>query len=177
VQCDKAGDAVLKSSFTLSVNGLAKEVSAPKGVLRETTPRPHDGRVLALTSTVDGKRFLIVVFNWDFQNPPVGGIITKTYYSTDPETWSSSGPGMAKSECRIGTMGSDTQCDGMAVSYDEGMTRYRSDYYIGNYESTVTITACDTGKKIISGEYDVMVIDVTGVELLLKGEFTNVKYD
>jgi hypothetical protein len=125
-------------------------------------------RRLDITATIDGGLFTITVSNWDWQNPPVDGIITKKY---DTNANVVAGP---NTKCKI--VGDVGYCDSGLGTYI-----YKSDIYSSfDLESEenglITITQNDPGNKTVSGTFEFITSTFSGEKITFSGTFDNIKY-
>lgn len=160
------------SSFSYSINGTAQKVNTVSAELRFETQYGHEGRALNI-SVLTGSQWLSVgVVNWDFQNPPANGILTGEYDATfDFEDTDNPNPHV---DCL--TLGFVVLCPGGLVSYvDE--TNFYSSAFGDEPEGTVSITACNTSSRTLSGTFSAKVTSVDEKdERMITGSFQNVKY-
>jgi hypothetical protein len=153
--------------ITLTVDGVAQEITLDYAILRVGATGNKERTLVIWAHSnwapTNSAGVAISMSNYDFQNPPVDGLITKTYY--DPKN--------SNATCQ--QLGTTTLCDAGIVTY----LIYSSAFYNGPaYESTIKITHNDVSAKRISGEYDVKVQTARNTPniLTLKGKFDNVNY-
>jgi hypothetical protein len=163
-----SSDPTVAASITLTIDGTTKGATFTAAQLLVTNTGEKE-RAISINAAAGSDLLILNVSNWGFQNPPVDGLLVKTYYSIFDDA------GRAKATCI--QKGITAYCDSNVVTYLAGSTFYSSGFYTGApYESIIKVTANDPSKKTISGEYDSKVQSSTGTVLTLKGKFTNVSY-
>jgi hypothetical protein len=170
----RCGDDEPASSFSYSINGTAQKASTVSGELRFETQYDHEGRALNISVLTGSSQWLsVAVANWDFQNPPANGILTGEYDATfDFENTDNPDP---QTDC-LTLEGGVALCPGGLVSYFDETNFYFSAFG-DEPEGTVTITACNTSSRTLSGTFSAKVTSVDeNSELLITGSFQNVKY-
>jgi hypothetical protein len=169
------GDDEFKPSVSYTIDGENQRVVSVTGMLQFETQYDHEGRALYITAAAGTSKMLsIAVANWDYQNPPANGILTKTYDATyDFE--SESGNDLATCLELTGDNTGVFLCDGALVTYILNNDVYFS-AFDGNTQASVTVTACSPSKRTISGTFTAKVQNFDAQELTIVGEFTNAKY-
>jgi hypothetical protein len=163
-----SSDPTVAASVTLSIDGTTKAAIFTAAQLIVKTTGEQE-RAISINAAAGSDLLILNVSNWGYQNPPANGLLIKTYFSLFDDA------GRAKATCL--QKGITSYCDSNLITYLEGSTFYSSGFYTGDpYETTIKVTANDSAKKTISGEYDAKVQSTSGTVLILKGKFTNVSY-
>jgi hypothetical protein len=169
------GDDEFKPSVSYTIDGENQKVASVTASLQFETQYNHEGRSLYITAAAGLSKMLsVAVSNWDYQNPPDNGILTKIYDATfDFETEADND--LATCLELTGDNEGVFLCDGALVTYIGNSDIYFS-AFDGNPEASVTITACSPSKRTISGSFTAKVQNFDSEELTISGEFKNVKY-
>jgi hypothetical protein len=164
-----------KPSVSYTIDGENQKVASVTASLQFETQYDHQGRSLNITAAAGTSKLLsVVVSNWDYQNPPDNGILTKTYDATfDFETETEND--LATCLELTGVNEGVFLCDGALVTYIGNSDIYFS-AFDGNTEASVTITGCNPSKRTISGSFMAKIQNFDSNELTVSGEFKNVKY-
>lgn len=169
------GDNDFKPSVSYTIDGENQKVASVTATLQFEAQYDHEGRSLYITAAAGLSKMLsVAVSNWDYQNPPDNGILTKTYDATfDFETNEDND----LATCLELTGGNEGVflCDGALVTYIGNNDIYFSAFG-SNTQASVTVTACSPSKRTISGTFTAKVQNFNEEELTIAGEFKNVKY-
>jgi hypothetical protein len=150
-------------SFTMDDKSYFND--ATNNTLVEETQMGKTGRRLDLRCNTDKGLFVVTVSNWDWQNPPVNGVLCKTY-DTD---------GVGKNTKCL-HVGNTSYCDGAMGTYIKGAKQYFTQSFDPR-PGTVTITDCNTKNLTVSGSFDFMLFDMFETDSIdVEGTFTNLKY-
>ncbi|MEM9822806.1 MAG: hypothetical protein AAF985_17125, partial [Bacteroidota bacterium] len=138
---------MMNGTMTVIKDGVSFEIEATNNTLLSEVQSGNEGRRLDIRCNVDGGTLFISVSNWDFQNPPVDGILTKTYKTNEQD------PSTTNSSCM--DVGNFTLCDGALGTYTVGTTEiYTSEGFDIDEEGTITITGNDPSNKRVSGTFE-----------------------
>lgn len=170
--CDKDPEPQAKSNPIMEVekDGVAFTITEFNNTLLDAPLGGQIGRRLDLRANVDGGNLIISASNWEWQNPPTDGIITKTY---DTNEDFDNGPNI---QCM--DIDGNTFCDGGLGTYflDSGVSYSTDELPDGSFGS-ITISQNDTDAKTVSGSFEFTVIELfTEEEIKFKGTFTNLEY-
>lgn len=169
---DDDGDGNTDGNGTMTVikDGVSFTIDATNNTLVGETQQGQDGRRLDIRCNVDGGTLIIAVSNWDFQNPPVDGIVQKVYGTNED--------GVGSNSVCMDSNGF-TFCDGGLVTYLVGTDSYVSESLEDPAEGTITITGNDATNKTVSGTFNVIVGKfgtLTPEEITFTGTFTDIPY-
>lgn len=169
------GNDDVKPSVTYTIDGENQKVTTVTATLQFETQYDHEGRALYITAAAGASKMLsIAISNWDYQNPPDNGVLTKTYDATfDFETEEDND--LATCLELTGGNAGVFLCDGALVTYIGNSDIYFS-AFDGNTEASVTVTTCSPSKRTISGTFTAKAQNFDSQELVISGEFKNVKY-
>jgi hypothetical protein len=169
------GNDDVKPSVTYTIDGENQKVTTVTATLQFETQYDHEGRALYITAAAGASKMLsIAISNWDYQNPPDNGVLTKTYDATfDFETEEDND--LATCLELTGDYEGVFLCDGALVTYIGDSDIYFS-AFDSNTEASVTVTVCSPSKRTISGSFTAKVQNFDSQELIITGEFKNVKY-
>jgi hypothetical protein len=169
------GEDEFKPTVSYTIDGENQKVATVTASLTFETQYNHEGRSLYITAAAGLTKMLsVAISNWDYQNPPDNGILTKTYDATfDFETEADND--LATCLELTGDNTGVFLCDGALVTYIGNNDLYFSAFG-GNTAASVTITACSPSKRTISGSFTAKVQNFDEQELTITGEFKNVKY-
>jgi len=161
--------------FSYTIDGKSEPVENVSAILQSQIQAGHEGRALNLTFLKAGvfKSLSVAVSNWDFQNPPDGGILTGEYDAAwDYENIEEENP---LADC-LSLEGGLTLCDGGLVALVTENDFYSS-VFEGNESATITISKCDPGSRTVSGTFNAKIGLLDGsVQHTVTGSFDNVKY-
>lgn len=151
------------SSITINWNGTSvPNEDGFNNTLFEQQFGEQMARRLDLRTNVDGGTFILSVSNMEWQNPPSDGVLEKIYYTN---------PFDPRSACK--DINGNEYCDEGLASYIKGAEQYYSDEVNG----TITITSCDNVNKVVSGTYDVTIIEFFEEDTItVSGAFTDLCY-
>ncbi len=163
-----------QGTMTVTKNGDTFEITEFTNRIIIAEQGGREGRQLSLNCEVDGGSLFVSVSNWDFQNPPVNGIVVKSYptnedaFDPGPDTDCIDDPNF-------------TFCDGGEVTYSKDGTTFYSDFLDDdNYRGIITISDNDTDKRTVSGSFDVKIEAFPPTDpvssISLSGTFSDVKY-
>ena len=65
--------------MTIEIDGVAQTTTGFNNTLISLTQNGEVGRRLDLRANIGSDMLIITVSNWDFQNPPNDGVLTKIY--------------------------------------------------------------------------------------------------
>ncbi len=160
-------DEKVEALMQVEKNGISYSISLFNNTLLAESQSGETGRRLDMRATVDNGTLIISASNWDWQNPPVDGILSKIY-DTNVEI----GDNAACMDS-----GGFTYCDGGLVTYLDGANIYISEGIDDEGAGRITISEVDTENKRVSGSFDVTTIDLTTDEkITFTGTFENLNY-
>jgi len=148
-------------------NDISFSITNFNNTLLAESQSGETGRRLDLRANVEGGTLIITVSNWDWQNPPMDGVLTKTY-DTNVE--------IGENAACMDSNGI-TYCDGGLVTYLDGAVIYISEAIDDEGAGRITISDVDSENKRVSGSFDVTTIDLsTDEKITFKGTFENLNY-
>jgi hypothetical protein len=152
-------------AFSLSSNWVAQAVTITSIQMKYYTEDAHIKRELDIYGKSGDNYFGMAVVCWDFQNPPMGGVKLKKYF-TNPNFGNF-----------ITTPTPTTLVDGSAAIWYNTQKSYvnRSD---GPNNEFIEITKCDNTGKKISGNFNILLKNSADANdmITLTGTFTNQTY-
>ena len=158
------------ASMTLTIDDVKVKITTVTGVLIFSDESGHEARTLNLTGVTNHGDYLsIQVTNWDFQSPPVNGLVAKKYYNLfDGEE------GIESADCL--EVGDVTLCDAGLVTF---MPDAEEEIYTSAFDEDIAgvIEITSSKGKKVSGTFDVILTGFSNeVDLHAKGTFKNVGY-
>ena len=157
-----------QGTMTVVMNGVTYEQTKFNNTLLSETQAGQKGKRLDLRTTLNGGTFVVTISNWDWQNPPKAGVLSKTY---DIETEG------YYTQCK--DIGDINFCDGALGSYILNvMKQYMT--YDAPYDSAtgfIRIDKCDAANKKVSGAFDFVAEDLfEGDTIAFHGTFKDLVY-
>lgn len=160
-------------SIDISIDGEATEETNIVAALTDTNINGAF-RTLGISGKLDGNDFSLLISNPLSLNPPTDGIEIKQY-AGGLVTGSEADPDYV--ECHVD--GIVATCEHAQLLYSDGTNSYVSTLYMGDLESSVTITACNPSTKKVSGTINIIIgvdfFDPTNV-IQFTGAFTDIPY-
>lgn len=163
--CSK--DEETKASMSITVDGIAQPVSILSTVLVFEAQEDHEGRAMQTTAQSNSNLLTVGISNWDFQNPPINGILQKTYYDVEEGSLTENADCLEEGDIMY--------CDGYLITYTVNNETFYS-AMDDEYEGTLTVTKCDVKNKKISGEFSCKLVSVDENEIIMTGKFQNLSY-
>ena len=166
-EANPSGNNPVNSAATLSfkINGVNYTSTVFNNTLIDASQNGQSGKRLDIRGSFDsGKMLILSVSNWDWQNPPINGIVVKKY-DTDI--------------MGVNTVCQDysgvTYCDGALGTYILG-----SEYHMTFSETIpgyIQISSCDAASKKVSGSFYFVTSDMSETVFdTIEGTFTNQVY-
>lgn len=116
----------------------------------------------------EGGVFILNIENWQWQNPPINGIIEKTY-----DTDGNPGP---NTECLV--IDTSQYCDSGLGIYGLTTGNFTSKFTKNNQAGNITISSIDPIKQTVSGHFDLVLSSTKedGEQYGFKGQFNSLAY-
>jgi len=171
-QKDPNNNNTVQGSMTIEIDSVSQTPTnfSTNNTLISVEEYGEMGRRFDIRANIGSDQLIISASNWDFQNPPAGGILTKTY---DTNTSGGTGPNQY---CEVRQV---TFCDGGLATYISNGTNHVSQSMSSEPTGAITITQNNTVDKTISGTIDVKVIDFiqqNAQPIRITGTFTDLPY-
>lgn len=160
-------------TMSVEIDGTAQTATNFNNTLIKVQQNGEDGRRLDLRANIGSDMLIISVSNWDFQNPPTDGILTKVY-DTNTTAYGGLGPNKSCTTRPAGNL-----CDSGLGTYTIGSATWMSENMPNEPRGTITITANDDANKTVSGTFDFKVVEVSNPNNTPKhftGSFSNMSY-
>lgn len=160
-----------QGSMTLEIDGMAQTITSFNNTLLFLQQHGEDGRRMDLRANIGSDMLILSVSNWDLQNPPTDGILTKIY---DTNTNGNIG---SHQSCTMRPAGN--LCDSGLGTYIVGGANQMSMNIQNEPEGSITFSQNNTTDKTVSGTFDFMVVHVTqpnAQPVHITGSFTDLSY-
>ncbi len=161
-----ATPATTAGTMSFTKNGVSYTCTSFNNTLLIQSGSGVQGRRLDIRGSFDNGKILIVsVSNCDWQNPPANGVLVKLYDTRI---------GGPNSACQ--DVGGYTYCDGALGTYMMTSSNYHMTFS-EDIEGSVTISACNTTDKKVSGSFSFITSDAAETVFdTIQGTFANQVY-
>jgi|GEM_PF-4805864 len=151
----KKDDEAPSNRFTFIVDGVEQKIQSVSGEYREEA-----GAQAIMVAALTDQNVLVQVITTQetFNNPPPGGVTAQPYQSFQ--------------DCQ--TVDGTVWCDGSAVFMITDDDLFVVDEI--DERIIVTITKCDPGRRLISGNFSCDLMDTDLQVIPVSGTFENVRY-
>jgi len=157
-----------EASMEVIKDGVMFTATDFNNTLLEENQGGEIGRRLDLRANVDNGFLIVTISNWDWQNPPENGVLTKSYDTNVDDI----GP---NTDCMMTS--SFTFCDGGLGTYLINNETFISEGIDDEESGVITITANDATNRTVSGTFDFIVGNfITNENITLSGTFSNLRY-
>lgn len=159
------------STMTIELDGVAQTTTGFNNTLLFLQQNGEDGRRLDLRANIGSNMFILSASNWDFQNPPADGILSKIY-----ETNTVNNTPIYRS-CTMRPAGN--LCDAGLATYTANGLTYMSGNIAGEPMGSFTITQNNTTDKTVTGTFDIKVVNLiqpSSTPLHFTGSFSDLSY-
>jgi hypothetical protein len=150
-------------TMTVTLDGTSYTPGAFNNTLTPESYLGQNYRWMNIKTTVNGGILELGIENFDWQLPPLNGILSKTYENFGPNT-------SCKDFNGIGF------CDGITGTYTKNNIIYSNTDQ--SLPGNITVSSCDTINKTITGTFSVKVVPPDKSDTLtFSGSFTNQCYN
>lgn len=152
-------------TMNFKINGTNYSATSYNNTLINASQGGQTGRRLDIRGSFAGNKTLVLtVSNWDWQNPPLNGIVVKKY---DTQTI---GPNTVCQDISGGTY-----CDGALGTYLFGSSYHMTISEVA--EGYIQISSCEATNKKVSGSFYFITSDLSETVFdTIEGTFTNQVY-
>lgn len=165
---DESMGEMEEASMTVIKDGVSHDILVTNNTLVSAIQSGREGRRLDIRCNVDGGLLVLTVSNWDFQNPPVDGVLEKTYVTNGEES---------DSDCL--SESGFTFCDGGGATYlVDGTNVIFTSEVTGAPKGEIRISKVNESEKTVSGTFDLTTTEFasSGSSFTFSGSFTNLSY-
>lgn len=158
-------------TMTIEVDGVTQTVTSFNNTLLSLQQAGEIGRRLDLRASIGSDMLILSASNWDLQNPPTDGLLTKIY---DTNTNGTIAPNQT---CLVSS--GTTYCDSGLGTYMLSGTTYISEDISNEPTGAITISQNNATDKTVSGTFDFKVQNIlqsSSQPKHITGSFSNLSY-
>ena len=172
--CDSDDDSMSSSSMVVEKNGVTYSIDSYYNSVSKVTENGNTQTYLHIRGGLDDGHLVLEVSNWDWQNPPENGILTKTY-DTNNEVRGNNADVGPNTDCTLED--EIFYCDRSEGLFIIGEYTYATAYVEDGDRGRIQILENDTINQTVSGSFEFVTYSYWTKEYIsFDGTFENLEY-